>query len=331
MRPRKKDRHLPPCVHHRHGAYWYVKGGQWKRLGTDLPAALAEYGRRIAAPIGTMDPLIEAAMNVICQGLKKNTVAQYKIGAAKLKHMLAEFTPQTVTQRSVVQLKRQLAGTPNMGNRCLSLLRMVFDYALEEQLVESNPVIGIRRLPEAKRDRLVSRPEFDAIYAKAGPRLQVLMDLWYLTGQRVVDVLNIRRADLVDEGIRFQQQKTDAKLIVRWTPELAAVVERAKDLHGNVKALTLLHNRRGKAPDYSTVKIQWDKARKAAGVENVQLRDLRAMSGTAANAQGKNATGLLGHKNPQMTDRYLRDREIPQVDGPSFGQVLDVGQKGHKN
>ena len=45
----------------------------------------------------------------------------------------------------------------------------------------------------------------------------------------------------------------------------------------------------------------------------------------------RDATGLLGHKSKSMTERYLRDREIPTVDGPSFGQVLDVGQKGTKN
>ena len=25
MRPRKKNRELPACVYHKHGAYWYVK------------------------------------------------------------------------------------------------------------------------------------------------------------------------------------------------------------------------------------------------------------------------------------------------------------------
>lgn len=333
MRPRKKDRHLPPCFHLRHGAAWYVKGGKWERLGpaTDLPACLAEYGRRVSTPVGSMDTLIDAAMIEICKGLAKNTRDNYRVAAAKLKHMLKQFTPAIVTQRDVVSLRRQLAATPNMANRCVSLLRQVFHYALEEELVDTNPVIGIERLTERKRDRLISRQEYDAIYACAGPRLQVLMDLWYLTGQRVTDVLNIRRADLVDDGIRFRQQKTDAKLIVRWTPELRVVVKRAGELHGNVKAITLLHNRRGKAPDYSTVKLQWDKARKAAGVEDVQLRDLRAMSGTATRQQGNDPTALLGHKNKAMTDRYLRDRETPQVNGPSFGQVLDVGQKGNKN
>jgi hypothetical protein len=37
---------------------------------------------------------------------------------------------------------------------------------------------------------------------------------------------------------------------------------------------------------------------------------------------------LLGHAAQALTDRYIRDREMPVVDGPNLGQSLDVGQKG---
>ena len=43
MRPRKKDRHLPACMYQKHGAYYLVRKGKWKRLGTDFQASLAEY------------------------------------------------------------------------------------------------------------------------------------------------------------------------------------------------------------------------------------------------------------------------------------------------
>ena len=61
MRQRKVDRHLPPCVYQKHGAYWLVRAGKWHRLGTDLSLSLAEYGRRISAPKGGMADLIEEA------------------------------------------------------------------------------------------------------------------------------------------------------------------------------------------------------------------------------------------------------------------------------
>lgn len=65
---------------------------------------------------------------------------------------------------------------------------------------------------------------------------------------------------------------------------------------------------------------QWHRAREAAGVKDAKPNDLRAKAATDARRQGKNATALLGHKNAVMTDRYLRDRQTPHVEGPAFGQ-----------
>lgn len=319
-RPRKTNTHLPPCVYPRHGAFWLVKGGKWTRLGATLEDALVEYARMHDAPRGGMPKLIDEVLEHIRPNLAKNTIAQYDIAARKLKKMLVQFAPDQVRPKHVAAIKVALAKTPNMANRCLSLLRQVFAWALEQQLIEMNPAVGIKRHLEGKRGRLISMDEYGAIYSRAGDRLQVIMDLLIRTGQRVGDVLRIRRTDLTDEGIRFVQQKTGAKLTVPWTPELRAVVDRAKLLHGNIRALTLLHNRRGKTPDYRTVKLQWDTACESANVADAHLHDLRAVALTAARKQGLNATRLAGHSSPAQTERYLRDREEPLANGPSFGQ-----------
>jgi integrase len=326
-RPRKKDRHLPRCVYHKHGAYWLVRKGKWTKLASDLRGALAAYAAIYEAPKGGMAELIDEAFTEMKPKLKPATVKQYMQAASKLKKMLAEFAPEQVQPVHAAQIKKGMAKTPNMANRVLSFARQVFDYALEQQRVPSNPFVGIRRHHEAKRTRLVAVPEYRAIYEKSGPRLQVILDLLRFGGQRVNDTLRIRRADLLDEGIRFVQQKTGAKLIVGWTPELREAVERAKTLNGNIRALTLLHNRRGKAPDYSTVKIQFDKARRAAGIEDVTLHDLRAMAATEAKSQGKNPTALLGHTSEQQTRRYLRSKEEPVVEAASFRRPIDKSTK----
>lgn len=326
-RPRKKDRHLPRCVYHKHGAYWLVRKGKWTRLADDLRGALAAYAAIYETPKGGMAELIEEAFTEMRPHLKPATVKQYTQAATKLKKMLAEFSPEQVQPVHAAQIKKAMAKTPNMANRVLSFARQVFDYALEQQRVTINPFVGIRRHPEAKRSRLVDAAEFAALYAKSGPRLQVILDLLRLTGQRITAVLRIRRADLIADGIRFPHHKTDTKRIVKWTSELEEVVERAKTLNGNIRALTLLHNKRGKAPDYSTVKIQFDKARTASGIEDVTLHDLRAVAATEAKRQGKNATALLGHTSPQQTERYLRGREEPIVEGPSFRRPIDKASK----
>lgn len=331
MRPRKSNRHLPPCVYQRHGAFWLVKRGKWTRLGGDLPSALAEYARRVQPQTsGAMPALIAEAIAAIPH-IADSTRKQYETAGRLLAETFAEFAPDQVEQRHIAQFRQALVETPNMANRCLSVLRQVFDYAVAQQLVGNNPAIGIKPYREAKRGRLIGPDEYAAIRAAAGPRLQCAMDLMVLTGQRVTDVLRLRLDALRPDGIYFRQRKTGAQLIVEWTPELRAVVERCKTLNGNVRALTLMHGRRGKAPDYRTVRDQWASACAAAGVLDAHMQDLRAMSGTAAKAQGHDAQKLLGHTAPGMTARYLRDRTPPVVQGPSIGQLLDVGQKRVRN
>lgn len=325
MRPRKHNRNLPPCVYLRHGAYYFVKAGKWTRLGTELPSALTEYARLHQQPKGGMSALIEEALPHILKGKADATVKQYKVAARKLQEILAEFAPTQVTPRDVAQIRRSMSDTYAVANRTITVLRLVFDYALEEQLVEANPCVGIKRLAQHARTRRILPIEYQAIRAKAKPLLQVIMDLCYLTGQRIGDVLTIKRADLKDEGIYIEQQKTGARLMVAWTPELRAVVDQAKALHGGVAGMTyLLKGVNKQAPTYHMIWKQWTKACEAAGVEDANLHDLRAMSGTEAEAQGHDPQALLGHTDRKMTRRYLRDRTVPVVEGPSFGQMPRV-------
>lgn len=327
-RRRQRDKHLPPCVYFKHGAYYLVKAGKWERLGTEMSEALAEYGRRMETPKGGMAELIEKVYREHAPKVAPNTAKQYRLAADSLKAIFAEFSPEQVKGKHVAAIKTAGAKTPNMTNRKLSFLRVVFGYALEWQLVESNPCVGVKRSAEEQRKRYLTDAEWQAIHDKAGPRLKAIMRLQYLTGQRIGDVLSIRRSQLTDAGIEFKQQKTDTKLTVKWSQDLRAAVAEALALHRGVPALTLFIGRNGKAPDYRSILLQWHEARVAAGVDDARPNDQRAKSLTDAKKQGKDPTALAGHTKAAMTDRYLRGMESPEVDGPSFRQVLDVGQKG---
>jgi integrase len=314
-------------VYFKHGRFWYVKKGKWHDLGKDKKAALKSHLSIVTTPAGGMGALIDDALDHLRSGLSANTIIQYEGAAKKLKKAFVEFAPEQVQQRHVVLFRRAGKKTPNMTNRCISLLRQVFDYALEEELpgVEANPASHVKRLKEGKRDRLITAGEYAAIRTNSAPREQVIWDLCIRTGKRIQKILAIKRSDLLDEGIRFPPDKAEKNaIIVKWTPELREVVERAKKLRGNIASLTLLCNRRGKAPDYSTVKDCWNRACQKAGVQDAHIHDLRAVAASKAKKQGKNATKLLNHSSEQQTVRYLRDREVEEVEGPSFGEsVLD--------
>lgn len=328
MRPRGKDKHLPACVYPRHGAYWYVKKGKWTRLGATLQEALAEYARLMEPASGGFDELLNRTLErcrerVNAGKMAENTLKQYGDAAKQLKKNLAEFTPMLLKPRHVAALLDMDRHKPNMANRKLSFLRLAFKNALTWGLAEQNPTYGVGRLEEAKRDRLVSINEFRAVQAKAAPHLQVIMELAYLTGQRIMDVVKIKLADVSVNGIYFQQQKTRRRLVVRMTPEIQAALDRAKAMHTNVRGLTLFHQRGGRPYSYGAIRDAFRRACALAEVSDYRPNDHRAMSLTAARKQGLNPTALAGHRKQATTDRYLRDRSPEVVEGPSIGHPLD--------
>lgn len=329
MRPRKSDRHLPARLYHKHGAYYYVHQNKWERLSESYPEALSLYAERInPSPVGGMTDLIDRAFLDMQtkprpstgKMLAKNTLDQYKIAANRLKVVFVEFSPEQVQPRHIAQLKNEMAATPNMANRCLSFLRCVFDYALELQEIDSNPCIGIKRLGEKKRDVYMSDDAFAAIREHCPPWLAALLDISYLTAQRISDVLSIDRSDVTEDGVYFKQQKTDAKVLVRMTPDLRDAIDRATACNNTQKThpTLLLWNRKGKPRDYGTVKDTFNTAKEKAGVTGVTIHDYRAKSLTDAKLQGHNATELAGHSSERMTDRYIRLRVPVKATPPSM-------------
>jgi integrase len=316
-----------PCVYWKHGAYWLVKRNKWERIGTTLDEASAEYVRRQSAPKGGMSKLIDDVYAAHAPKVSTATRYQYKAAAEILKRKLVQFSPEQVKQKHVVQLQESMSSHPNMANRTLTFLRLVFDYAVSRQLVDGNPCVGVKRLDEKSRKRRITMDEWQAIRAHAGPRLDAIMQVAYLTGQRIGDVLSIRRGQINDEGIAFKQQKTGKILTVGWRPELREAVEFALSLHHGVPALTLFVGVRGKPPNYRSVHEQWVRACKAAGIEDARPNDQRAQSLSDAKKQGINPTKLAGHTDARTTNDYLRDRESEVVEGPSLRQALDVARK----
>lgn len=198
---------------------------------------------------------------------------------------------------------------------------------VEEELVESNPFLGVRRHPTSKRTRLITWEEWDRIYAKAGERLQCVMQGLYLTDQRIGDVLKIDERDLLEQGIYVKQQKTGKELIVKWNDDLRAWVARCRGLHGKVVKVAfddpkrprpLFRTNRGRRPAYVTIYRAWVRAVADAGVEDCNLHDNRAFSATEAKRQGLDPQKLLGHDEARTTKIYLRDRMVEVVEGPTM-------------
>lgn len=312
---------LPTRLYWKHGRYWYVHRNQWQALSGHYPEAMARYSR-LVAPGSGMSDLVNQVMQRLTGSdkLKPRTVEQYKLSASKIKDAFVEFEPHEVKQTHVAEWHDSIAAEhPNAANRALTVIRIVFNYAVKWGKAEYNPALGVTRAEEAKRTRYLEDWEYQAIRSQARPWLQLLMDVLYLTGQRVGDVLKLRRQDVSAAGVYFLQEKSGKRLQVTMTPELHQVIEQAKRVHGKIASQYVFHPRgKGEPYSYFSARDAYRRACEAAGVEDTTLHDLRAKSLTDAKKQGQDATALAGHSSPSMTARYLRLRETQIVKGPTI-------------
>jgi len=318
MRHRKTDRHLPPCVYQKHGAYWYVKSGKWTRLSDDYREALREYSRIASPTKNGMEGLMSRWLQSVTPHIKPATLKLYRQSAAHIAEVFAEFDPAQIKPRTVAQWLESEGQKPAWTNRARTVLKLAMDKAVLWGMADSNPVVSIPRAKQPERTRYITDGEYQAIHAQASPELKIIMGLCFYTAQRIGDVLSIRFADLTEAGIAFTQEKTGARLVVAWTPELRKLIEDAKGLGGNVRGMYLLCYR-GKPWRYHAIYQRWIDACKAAKVKNAHIHDLRAKSLTDGTRQGINAQALAGHSSQAMTDHYVKQRDIPVVQSPKFG------------
>jgi integrase len=317
-RPRKQNRELPACVYLKHGSYFYVKNGKWNNLGKDKKAALVEYAKQLTRPKNGMGGLIYRWFEdaEISDGSKP----VYKSAAKALAKAFAEFEPHEVTARDVLALMHHYRKTPSRANLFRAVLSNVLDFGFMENVVERNIVKDVKPYKMKARDRYLSDAEFNAVRAAANPVLQSMMDMLYLTGQRISDIIAIRHADLLDDGIAFKQKKTGHKMVVALTDELRVAVAEAKKTATNIKGMTLYSHRNGKPWSYSSINKMWLEAVRKVGIENAKIHDIRAKSATDAEEQGLDSKKLLGHQSESSHQRYLRSKKTAVAIPVSFRQ-----------
>ena len=321
-RRRTTSHDLPPRLHLKHGGYYYVTTHtprRWINLGKDRTAALVEWARlegdKQPAETGTLAAAWKRYAREILPSKAQSTQHDNLREAEKLlavfgSMQLADITPQHV--RQYLDLRGQSAKI--RATREKALLSHIFNQARGWGYTSAaNPCSGIKGWT-AKRDRYITDDEFKSLYSVASVPLRDALDLALLTGQRPTDVLKMDRTMVREGALWMRQGKTGKRLRILIEGELKAVVERCAErakTHA-VSSLYLLNNERGQRYTRSMLRLDFDEARAAAGIANVQFRDLRAKAATDTDSL-EHAQRLLGHQGRAMTEHYVKDRAGDKV------------------
>jgi integrase len=232
--------------------------------------------------------------------------------AALGKHRL-----DVVTSAQVTRFHLSWKKTPTRANRALALLSHMFTMAEKWGLRApgSNPCRHVERFREVRRERFLSAAEL----AKLGEALAATekkgtasafalaaVRLLVFTGARASEILGMTwdAVDLDAGSVRLADSKTGAKTLY-FNPPALDVLSKLPKFDGNPHVI--VGGRSGAALTLWGLEHVWQRVRKAAGLEDVRLHDLRHSFASVAAAGGQSLPmigALLGHTQAQTTKRY---------------------------
>ena len=258
-----------------------------------------------------------------------------------------------VNSRDVERLKAKLEATPYRANRVLALLSHMFSKAIEWKWVKENPVLGVKRYSEEKRDRWLKDDELrrlhEALNGYSDQRAANAIRLIALTGSRKGEVLkatweefDLERGEWTKPSHHTKQKK------IEHVPLGDAAIALLRSMRPENATGPLFPSRDGKSAR-AGIRKPWTATCRAAGLAEsfevqgkhrkltrwkplVRIHDLRhtfashlVSNGTSLQIVGK----LIGHTQAATTQRYahLAPSALREA-ANDFGKIFD-GDRGN--
>ena len=246
--------------------------------------------------------------------------------------LLPRFGRQKVAEVSrahVDGFHKSLLETPYQANRALALLSKAFNLAELWGLRpdHSNPCRHVKKFKEEKRERFLSQQELahlgkaftDAeagrLLTKRGSPISAYaiaaIRLLILTGARRNEILSLRWEDVNLEAGRLElpDSKTGRKFVYLPAPamQLLSQLPRVPD-----NPHVIVGRRKGR--HLTDAKFPWEAIRRAAGLDDLRMHDLRHSFASVGAAGGMSLPvlgALLGHQNVTTTARYAHLSDDP--------------------
>ncbi len=326
---------LPPRVFEKSGTYWHVTASGDKRKWTKLcrvreglPSMYLALAKVTADR--TMDDMMPKLIGTWWEELGstkgEKTQANDKYMTREIADAFAEFRANQVKTTDIVDFLKQFKAMPRTFNGYRSCIRELMRFAEEKGFREpgTNPTQAIKTMRLQARSRYITDSELRRIkvaahYGKDGKRtrsaasLCAMVDMAYLTGQGIGDLLTLEWSQLGRDGILFARGKvkktTGAQVLIEWTPRLQSLIERIKGFKKrNIRFV--FTTQEGQPYTYSGASTAWKRAVKRAGVRNVHFHDLRAKALTDVDGvRGIMAAQTMGsHSTQTQTADYVRHK-----------------------
>lgn len=288
-----------------------------KRLVVAIRDGLSPAERR--AVDRTMPTLTELAADWLAVHvdvkLKQSTARLYRSTLkSTILPSLGSIRVAQLSDDHIARMHHAARATPYAANRALAIISKLMNYAERKRLRPrgTNPVTGIDKYRERKRERFLSHSELHRLGAAlAGPEVVMRHSLYaraaiaflVMTGMRLGEVLKLtwQNVDYERGMLLLDDSKSGARPVILGEPAIRLLAALPR-----LDGPWVFPGERAGRPLYD-LKKTWRTVTAVARLDNVRLHDLRHTFASVSAGKGGSLPmigRLLGHSQPATTARY---------------------------
>lgn len=218
----------------------------------------------------------------------KHNVKRWQELLAYMDRHASHFYPMLISNISKCELQKSFNEVTNKGkyaaNRYLEILRAIFNKAIEWELIDKNPAIGIKKHKEKARDRYITAEEkekfLQAVYDESSIVMRDFIFIALLTGARKSNVLSMRWRDVSFENKiwRIPDTKNGEPHNVALSENAIMILEeRARQQDSGEWVFASKGSSSGHLQE---PKKAWRRICQRAGLEDLRIHDLRRTRGS---------------------------------------------------
>lgn len=162
--------------------------------------------------------------------LRDQTQVMYKRAASQLLNAFEGRDISTITRGELIRLLDKRKARSKAGaNHLAATMRLLFAYAFDRLELENNPAAGLKNPSRLKsRERILDRQEIRIVWRAcelAGYPWGHALRLQLCTGQRIGEIGDIRRDDVIDGYWKLSRNKTSKRIDVYLAEHAAAILD----------------------------------------------------------------------------------------------------------
>ena len=286
-------------------SWYFSSGGKQHSLGKDREAAFKKFHQLMASPQRLSAELI--SVNDLAQVYLDWCKANRSDGTYK-NHVryLKSFIASVGRGMKIGSLKKhhvlkwsETKGTSTSQNDAISTVKRMFNWAIEQEHLESTPLEGIKKPPRKRRDIVYTSEQWKEIRRHATEPFLSLIDFLWSTGCRPKEARTLEARHIHGDTLIFPGDEAKGEMA-----RVIFLISQAKeilDAHMRESGPLFL-NARGKPWTKDSIKCRLTRISQKVGFRCIAYgaRHSFATNALINEVDPISVSHLMGHRNPRM-------------------------------